>query len=263
MGNRHSRSSPSFGVWFLACVAVLTAACTAAPPPFPGAAALRDFLLDVPLPPFELRGGLAATDQGRTESGELSIRSGQGTEFWLQLRARVSGSLVLEARFNPRDLLVVNYADETYFLGPNRPDTRREQFLMDLSPGEFLVLLTGRLDRRVFEAGAGRWSGPTQAAYDAGQDRYTFTLDESGLPREWSKSSGGARAFRVEYRSYKDIAVDGGAIVRMPERVRVYVEGEQPRIVLGISEFHLRASRVPLDFDLPPSAKRFRRLTPL
>jgi hypothetical protein len=242
----------------------LVAGCTAAPPPeIPGAAALRGFLIDIPLPPYEMRGAITAAIHGRTESGEVYLRSGPGDAHLFQLRARISGSLAVEARFDARQLLVLDFVNEAYFRGPNLPETRREQFLMDLSPEEFRIIVTGRLERSVFDARGGRWAAPSQASFEAGEDRYVFTLDESGLPREWVKFRGAAQQFRVEYRSYKDVALDAGAPVRMPERVRVYGEEEPPRIVLGVREFTLLDSVPPLGFDLPPdAAARFRRLPP-
>ena len=83
------------GIWprtcwagLLACAVALVAGCTAAPPPeIPGAAALRGFLIDIPLPPYEMRGAITAAIHGRTESGEVYLRSGPGDAHLFQLRA--------------------------------------------------------------------------------------------------------------------------------------------------------------------------------
>jgi len=246
-----------------ALAGLLLAACAAHPPAPPVAdlPRLRGFLYDEPAPPFQLRGTVQITYRGQLESGELLLRSGPGDAHVLQLRARMTGSLALELRFDDLYLLVLDYVHETYFRGFNDPETRLDQFSTDLNPEEFRMAVTGRVPRRVFEEGGGVYNGAGEAAFSVGLERYVFTLDAQGLPQRWVKLSGGQEALRVEYRGTVEVPSASGPPVRLPERVRVYVGEARPRLVLGVREY-LPAAVTPLtaaDLQLPADLReRFR-----
>jgi hypothetical protein len=238
-------------------LALLNSGCAVAPPvAAPDFGAWRDFLVD-DAGPLEARGVVSFTYRGETQSGEVFVRCGPGSATLLQLRARVTGTLALEVRWDERRLLVLDYIHQTYYQGDNTPDTREELFGLDVTPAEFRTILTGRIVRREFEAGRGTLLGVHEVAYRRGGDRYIFTLGEDGLPLSWVKQHEHTLKFRVEYRGYTQLPARREPPVRMPERLRVYVDGSAPRMVLGVREYSLPAAVPPLSFDLPPDAASF------
>ncbi len=239
--------------------ALLIAACTAAPPVAPpDFTRLRDFLVDDGLPALEARGVVSFSYRDKSEAGELFLRTGPGADTLIQLHARVTGSLALEVRFDDLRLLVLDYVNRTYYQGDNLSETRQELFSIDLTPEEFRTVVTGRVERRRFEQGHGTLLGPHEASYEIGEERYIFTLGEDGLPLSWVKQHRHVMQVRVEYRGYLDVPSSSGPPVRLPERVRVYVQESKPRLVLGLREFALPGNPPPLTFTLPTEAADFR-----
>ncbi len=246
----------------LACLlgaAALLGACTVAPPIRPpDFSPYRDFLIEDGLPALEASGVVSFTYRGVTQSGEVFLRAGPGPATVIQLHARVTGSLALEVRLDDLHLLVLDYVNRAYYQGDNLPGTRQELFGIDLTPGEFRTVVTGRVERRRFEQGRGTLMSAHVASFQIGEDRYVFTLGEDGLPLSWVKQRNHVLQVRVEYRSYVSVPAVSGQPVRMPERVRVYVDEPQPRIVLGLREFAQPAAVPPLTFALPPEAADFK-----
>ena len=246
------------GATALLAVAALASAasCTVTPAPS-DLGALRSFFVEDPLPVLEATGAVSFTYKGDTESGDLFVRTAPGGATLIQLKARVTGSLALEIRFDARQLLVIDYVHKSYYQGDNTPETRNTLFSIDLSPEEFRMVLTGRVSRRDFEQGRGTLQGPHEAVYRRGADRYLFTLGPDGLPMSWVKQHEGLMQFRVEYRTYLDVPSDGGLPVRLPERARVYVTGSKPTLVLGLRDFTAPKHPPEPTFALPPEAAGF------
>ncbi|HEX7926555.1 MAG TPA: DUF4292 domain-containing protein, partial [bacterium] len=162
---------------------------------------MRSFLVEDPLPVLDASGAVSFTYKGETESGDLFLRTVPGGATWIQLKARITGVLVLEIRFDERQLLIIDYVHKTYYQGDNTPETRDRLFGIDLSPDELRMVVTGRVSRTVFETGRGTLRTPHEATFRRGNDRYIFTLAPDGLPMSWVKQREGAIAFRVEYRT--------------------------------------------------------------
>lgn len=223
----------------------------------PDFGAYRTFLIEDSPPALQAAGAVSLSYKGQTESGELFLRTAHGGTL-IQLKARVTGALAIEVRFDQRRLLVLDYVNKTYYQGDNTPETRKDLFDIDLSPEEFRMVVTGRVPREDFERGRGTLLGPHQAAYRNGNARYIFTLGDDGLPTAWVKQSNGEMQYRVEYRGYAEVPADGGPPVRLPERVRVYVTEGKPAIVLGLREFAMPRDVPELTFTLPLEAAAFR-----
>jgi hypothetical protein len=203
-------------------------------------ARFEQFLVRGPFEPYRARGSAQLTYRGESESGELSLEAEPGPLYRIQIRARISGSLALDLRFDDGDLLIVDYVHESYLLGENTAETRQELFSIDMNPLDFRIALTARVPNELFQDNRGRLS-PREAQFDLGGDEYRFTLDAHGLPVEWTKSRGGVPAFRVEYRSFIEIPNGEGPTVRLPERIRVYGPESRPRLIIGIQEWFLGA----------------------
>jgi hypothetical protein len=203
--------------------------------------------------PYRARGAAQFTYRGETESGELSVQAEPGPAYRIQLRARISGSLALDLRFDELDLLIVDYVHESYLLGGNTSATRNELFSLDMNPLDFRMALTGRVPAEVFRQGQGQRQ-PSEAHFFVAADEYRFTLDEFGLPSQWTKRRGGVAALRVEYRSYLELPTGQGAPLRLPGRIRVYGAESQPRLILGIQEWRIGAEpdAPPITFIPPP-----------
>jgi hypothetical protein len=215
------------------------AARQAAPPPAPSQARLarfEPFLVREPFEPYRARGAAQFTYRGESESGELTLQVEPGPLYRIQIRARISGSLALDLRFDDGDLLIVDYVHESYLLGGNTSQTRQELFSLDMNPLDFQIALTARVPDELFQRGQGRLL-PREARFTLAGDEYRFTLDASGLPSEWIKIERGVLAFRVEYRSYLEIPTGQGPAVRLPERIRIYGPEARPRLILGIQEW--------------------------
>lgn len=249
-----------FPVW---AVLLALAACTTTQRPSVPSAALAGyerFLVRGPLEPYQARGSAQFTYRGDTESGELSLQAESGPQYRIQLRARVTGSLALDVRFDSSDLLIVDYIHESYFLGANAPEIRNELFSLDMSPVDFQIALTARVPEQLFREGGGRLQ-PTEAEFSLDGDQYRFTLDASGLPVEWTKLRDGVPILRVEYRSFLALGQGSGPAVRLPERIRIYAGEPRPRIVLGLSEWRIGADAgaPPITFVPPQDVlERFR-----
>jgi hypothetical protein len=191
--------------------------------------------------------------------------------YRIQLHARITGSLALDARLSAQDLLVIDYVHQSYVLDANTPALRQDLFGIDLTPQDLQIAVTGRVPQDLFRAGRGKVDGQ-QASFEADGAEYRFTLDAMGLPTEWSKVQDGVALIRVEYRSYLEVPAGHGVTVRLPERIRVYAAGSpretglgaagsphdaslnaaHPRLILGVQEWQLAPKLAPISF-IPPS----------
>lgn len=242
---------------------LMLAGCGATTPPVVkpiDAAQYRNFLVASPLLPFWVEGAVQFSFRGQRESGTMILQAVAGPSFRIRLKAPLTGALALEIRFDPEALVVVDYVNETYSSGKNTPANRSHLFQMDLTPREFQVLLTGRVDKAAFLAGGGLRSG-RKVTYREGETLHTFRLDEHGLPLEWIRIRKGSPPMRVEFREYREWPAGRGVVLRLPRKVRVYQAGGRSRLTLGIRQFRPGASGGPLPRpeDLPENVRKFRR----
>jgi hypothetical protein len=212
----------------------------------------RPFLTPGPMLPFRASGSLRFQYAGETETGEFLLTGDEQHAFRLQLLAPVTGSLALDVRFDPGRILALNYAETTYFQGENTPENRRRLFSLDITPPEFLLLLTGRVPAQAYAAADGTAVSPDERWMGSWPVRYRFWLDEQGLPRRWSKERYGAELFRVEYRDFMAIPDGGAPPLRMPRKIRVRSGDAGTVLILGVREFLPGArSPEPVRFVLP------------
>ena len=245
---------------------LILAGCGATAPPVVkpiDAAQYRSFLVASPLLPFWVEGAVQFSFRDQRESGTMILQAIPGPAFRIRLKAPLTGALALEIRFDAKALLVVDYINETYSAGKNTPANRLHLFQMDLSPEEFLILLTGRVDQAAFLAGGGVLTGPEarKATYRDGDTRHTFRLDPYGLPVQWIRERKGFPRMRVEFRQYSEWPTARGGVLRLPRKVRVYQGELRSRMALGIRRFRPGASggTLPAPDDLPESLRKFRR----
>ncbi len=192
------------------------------------------------------------------ESGEFVLVGATPVAFRFQIMARLTGSLLLEVRFDEGRMLVLDYVRNTYFLGPNSAENRQRLFALDMTPREFLMALTGRVPEAEFAQAGGEWIGPRQARMGGEAAHYRFWLDAHGLPSRWVKRRHGRELFRVEYRDYLSLSDAAGPPLRLPRKLRIYSGGEEPLLVLGVREFQPGlAAREAMNFD-PPSGGDWR-----
>jgi hypothetical protein len=237
----------------------LLAACAAPrpePPARPDWPEYRAFVVPHPIVPIEANGSARFEYRGDAQTGSVFLQGGDGQQLLMRITSAI-GTTALEARLTPERMLVMDFGSETYFLGDNTPDHRDRLFSLDLSPDEFWILLTGRVPRDWFEAHRGRVEGPF-ADMRLPDATYRFSLDEQGLPTTAEKQTAAGRVWRVEWREYQSVPVDSGSL-RLPRKVRVYVDELAPRLVLGIAAFRLwnGASPPPLSFE-PPEGMAYR-----
>lgn len=240
-------------------VALWVQGCATAPPPGRVEMELshfRPFVVPEPLLPFWAEGSVQFTFRERRESGRLILEGFPGPAYRIRLRARLTGGLALEARFDPNTLLVVDYLNETYYLGANTPANRRHLFLVDLTPGEFLTVFTGRIGAGPFRSGGGTLSGG-EATYLAGNAQHSFLLDGHGLPSEWIRRRSGEPELRVVFREY--MTVEGAPWLRVPRKVRLTQDGGQTALALGLQRFvpGATAGKMPPVTKLPESAREY------
>jgi hypothetical protein len=249
---------PAWALIVAALAAGLLAACAAQPPRAPApfdSVGFQGFLTPRPLVPFQATGAVLFSFRGERESGQMALQVTAEPAIRLQLLANLTGSLALEVRFDPERLLVLDYANQTYYRGVNDAQTRLRLFEVDLNPAEFLILLTGRVSRDAFAAGEGvlnreppRSAAPgaaPQAWFSEGGGLLLFWLDEWGLPSRWVKMVGGEPVFRVEYREYAEVPTDGGPTLRLPRKIRLYLRDSAPLMVLGIARIEPGAGAQP------------------
>ena len=241
----------------------MLAGCGAPTPPVVkliDAAQYRTFLVASPLLPCWVEGAVQFSFRDQRESGTMILQAVAGPSFRIRLKAPLTGALALEIRFDPETLAVVDYDNETYFLGKNTPANRLHLFQMDLTPEEFQVLLAGRVDKAAFLAGGGQLTG-RKAVYRERETLHTFTLDEHGLPVRWIRERKGSPRMRVEFRQYQQWPAGRGGVLRMPRKVRVYQEEARSRLALGIRRFRPGASggALPAPEDLSENVRKFRR----
>jgi len=211
----------------------------------PDAGAYRQVLVPRPLVPLEGEGAVLMRFADERESGTVRLQARPGPTVRLELRARITGTLALDLRFDPERLLVLDYANERYFSGRNTAAVRYRLFSLDFTPDEFLILLTGRVPRALFDTGRGRRPDRDTLVFTTGAATHRITLDGEGLPAEWRKSVDGYRVYRVEFRSYQELPFFAGqAPLRLPRQARVYLENDGESVmVLGLSD--LRHARPP------------------
>lgn len=241
--------------WVAALAALALASCTVAPPAPPPfePAAFQGFLTPAPLLPFRATGSALFNSETRTESGNLLLEATAERAYLLKLQAPVTGAVVLEVRFDAGRLLLLDYGERRFFAGGNEARTRKALFSIDIAPEEFQILLTGRLSRAEFEAAGGTFTGSHEATFSRYGATYRFNLDDHGLPKQWVKEREGAIDYLVEYRAYLALMVQG-RLLRVPHRIRVYLDARRPALVLGIQEFQPgRGSAGPIAFDGPPA----------
>jgi len=211
--------------------------------------------------PLEASGSVQFNYRGQRESGQVVVQGNRAENYRLRVSARLLGTAALEVRFNRADLLVMDFAEETFFLGGNDAETREKLFSIDLDPGDFLIVLTGRIPRALYNSARNLSAGPGALRFDLDGAEYRFDLDPEGLPKGWIKSEHGREKFRVVYREYQAVPAGSGAI-RLPRKIRIYADEPEARLVLGVSEFQLGlqdGSAAPMAFD-PPPGLRFRAL---
>lgn len=220
------------------------------------------FLVPAPLLPYRVEGAVQLSYRGERESGDMSLQASEGYAYRLELRARLTGSLALDIRFDPARVLLVDYVNKAYIRSANTPDVRLRLFDLDLSPDEFQILLTGRVLRSRFEAGAGslRPDG-SGAVFHDGSALHRFRLAADGLPTEWVKERDGRPVFRVEFRDWLQAPLPGSPPLRLPRKVRLY-RGGLPTSVPALLAFGVRDFQPGLDGQvrmdrLPPSAAEF------
>jgi hypothetical protein len=214
-----------------------------------------------PLVPIDATGSVLFDYRGEQQSGNVEVQGNRSHRFLLRVTSRVLGTAALEVRFSDHELLVVDFGSETYFLGENSAEHRIKLFSIDMTPDEFLMVLTARIPQPAFARGGGHFEQERFAAFGSAQAEYRFELDGEGLPNAWRKIEEGRTQWRVEYREYQDVSVGSGAL-RLPRKVRVYGDANAARLVLGIREFQLWNEPEPsahLTFD-PPVGMRFQPL---
>lgn len=238
------------------------AGCTAGPQPVLDAPAeFSGLLTPRPLRPLQAEGAAVLSLRGDRESGDMTLQVDAAGRYRVRLHVPVSGAVAVELRFDAERLLLVDYLARRTYRAQNTSANRMRLFGVDLTPEEFQMLLTGRVTRERFAAGGGEYS-PPQAAFGEAEVRYVFDLDEHGLPRTWRKEQAGAVRFRVEYLSWMDVAVNATGNLRMPRKVRLYVDDGPPVLVLGLrgmvpgADTQAAAESISLD-RLPPGSTDF------
>lgn len=251
--------------WYLYLVLSVAACAPSLPPASPSAIPpdlqrYEGFLVPARLLPLRAAGSVLFDYRNERESGNVVIEAQLDQAFLLRLSTRLLGTLALEVRFDPSRLLVLDFADESYILGDNNSANRLALFSLDITPGEFLTILTARVPQEVFERGGGTHAANGQAIYQGHGGINRFTLGDDGLPRGWIKQQDGVTVFRVEYRTYMVVRTAGGVDLRLPQKIRVYAgdvdTGDpSPRMVLGIREIHLwTAGETPVSFQVHPDS---------
>lgn len=265
-----AKPSASKGILCLAAavVALLLGACTQQPPlpaSFDGAP-YRSFLIDRALLPFRAEGSALLTLAGERETGDLELRGTTGPLYNIRLKARLTGSLAVEVRFDNQRLMVVDYVNERYFQGDNNEDARRKLFSLDLESEDLQTLVTGRVERERFERGGG-WRQGMRTGFTQGAVRHTFVLDEWGLPLRWTKFREEGEVFQVHFREYFDLpTAPGKPPLRLPRKVRL-IAPDGGLLVLGLRAFIPEttsgavpasgANALPSPDDLPAGARDF------
>lgn len=221
-------------------------------------AAYRPFLTSGLFLPFRTTGSLRLIYRGEAQAGDFILMGGSGGDFQLQLLTPFTGALALEVRFDSQRLLVLDYANSTYYSGSNTSHNRNRLLGLDMTAREFLMAVTARLPREMFERGDGRQDSDGRLWMVDGSVEYNFQLNQWGLPDRWEKTINGQSVFRVEYRSYMELAAGPGPPLLMPRKIRVYTEGEKPVLILGVREIMPGVSYTnPPGFD-PPRDGRWR-----
>ena len=136
-------------------------------PPFDGADFLT-FLTPRPLLPFRATGSLVLTYRGERETGEMEVAGGRDGAYLVELRAPLTGALILRLHFDEARLMVLDFGQKTWFRGDNTPENRRRLLAVDISPEEFQVLATGRFPRPRFARWAGTITAEGMAAVTVG-----------------------------------------------------------------------------------------------
>ncbi|MCZ6646526.1 MAG: hypothetical protein O7B79_09835 [SAR324 cluster bacterium] len=224
--------------------------------------AYRSFLVPRPLLPFRATGSLRFTYAGEAQAGEFILFGSPLRAYRMQLLAPVTGALALELRFDRERMLLLDFARDSYFLGGNTRENRERWIDLDITPAEFLLMVSGRISEADFAAAGGRWISGKQAQMTVGSVTYTFWLDGHGLPARWNKMEHGQLLYRVEYREYLSVPTASGPPLRLPRKLRVYTGEGAPTMILGVREFLPGARSLnPVAF-VPPAGREW-RFTPL
>ena len=253
------RARPWEGALRALIACFILAACAAPRVERPDWPDYRAFVVPQPILPFEATGSARFEYRGEKQTGSVIVQGAMESRLLMRVISPVLGTTALEVRITPAELLVVDFGSESYYLGANSAEQRLKLFSIDMSPQEFMIVLTGRVPRTAFEAGGGRIEG-TFADFSAEGAYYRFALNQQGLPDSAVKEAPGGRGWRVEYREYQPVPVGAGALL-LPRKVRVYVDDATPRLVLGIAEFQLWSDGGAPPFSLhPPEGMRFEPL---
>lgn len=256
-----ARRRPAWAACAWAALAAASLASCAAPrierPDWPE---YRAFLVPQPLAPIEASGSARFEFRGDKQTGSVLVQGRADHGLLIRIISPVLGTTALEARLTPATLLVVDYGSETYYLGANTPDHRDKLFALDMTPEEFLIVLTGRVPRAAFEAGQGRIDGDT-AVFGSPEAVYRFTLNGEGLPDSAVKLAPDGRGWRVEYREYQPVPTGPNGSLLLPRKVRVFAGDPAPRLILGIAEIQLwpEDGSEPLSLE-PPEGMTFQGL---
>ncbi|MDH5751726.1 MAG: hypothetical protein OEZ59_04845 [Deltaproteobacteria bacterium] len=228
------------------------------------------FLVERPLLPFQADGSMQFNYRDQRESGELVLHASAAGSYRIRLLARLTGSLLLELRFDPQRIQVWDFINETILDTENTPPHRISLFGLDLTPAEFQVLFTGRVVGRDFGSILDQAAPPPTAAgeepqrkieFRRGSIRHSFLLGQHGYPEQWEKFMDDELQFRVDYRRYFSHESERGTLM-LPRTVRVYRRDEQQAVFLiGIRNLNPGSTpRVSLG-DTPAGAEDFQPVT--
>lgn len=247
-------------------VSILITGCTYVSPGIQrnfDSSAYTTFFTPTPLRPFRAFGSAYFTYSGKGNSGDVVITHNRNSALQLHMTAPFTGAVLMDVRMNDDLVMVMNYTNKTFFQGENNTGIRKWMLSVDITPAEFLILITGRISKPVFNALGGVMEEDKVAVLNIGEIQYRFELNNKGLPSRWSKKVNGEERYRVEYKSYLLTPVRKGPPILVPNKVFVYLKEEKPVLKLGIRDF--KPGMGPgktIEFSLPDSDDGWQREVP-
>ena len=243
-------------VWFTGCTQDFPDANTFS---HPEGGAL-EYISATPFAPYIARGTVLLKIEDKQEVGGMVLTSAANGAYGLRIHGRFVGGTAFDLRFDSHQLLLVDYLEDRYFNLENTPEHRARLFSFDLEPGEFGILITGRIAPGMIPDGRMRDAGSGVLEITRGQHRYVFQPGKSGLLDWWEKHTAGHLTWRVEYATYQTVksppATDSTELP-MPRKVRLRDANGNQLMLLGVSTWEFPPEAPAIVFELPPEARDF------
>ncbi|MDH4224432.1 MAG: DUF4292 domain-containing protein [Deltaproteobacteria bacterium] len=229
--------------WIFPLLAGLAGGCASTRPEPHAPAPYQDFLIESPLVPFQASGSILVQLMGKRETANVDIRNDGNDGWMIRIIMPVTGTSAAEVYLSGQNLTVADYTRKLYFQGENTLEARLQLLAADITPNDLKMAMTGRVEKRDFQAGGGKTSSG-QVVFTQKDNRYVFAMGANGFPTNWRREQPGHPILSVVYKGWTRVPYQHQTL-EIPQKIRIQADGNRSALVLGIRNFTMGAAANP------------------